>query len=42
MERSYSRIKQWRGLATRYDKYVVTYLGGFLLATLILTHRART
>lgn len=42
VERSYSRIKQWRGLATRYDKYAVTYLGGFLLATLILTHRART
>lgn len=42
VERSYNRIKQWRGLATRYDKYAVTYLGGFLLATLILTHRART
>lgn len=42
VERSYNRIKQWRGLATRYDKYAVTYLGGLLLATLILTHRART
>ena len=40
IERSFSRVKQWRGLATRYDKYAVTYLGGFLLAMVILTHRA--
>ncbi len=42
VERSFNRIKQWRGLATRYDKYAVTYLGGVLLAMLILTHRARS
>ena len=40
IERSFSRVKQWRGLATRYDKYAVTYLGGFLLGMVILTHRA--
>nr|WP_246297106.1 IS5 family transposase [Janibacter cremeus] len=40
VERSFSRAKQWRGLATRYDKYAVTYLGGVLLAMVILTHRA--
>lgn len=40
VERSFNRIKQWRGLATRYDKYAVTYLGGVFLAMLILTHRA--
>ena len=40
IERSFSRVKQWRGLATRYDKYAVTYLGGFTLAMVILTHRA--
>lgn len=40
IERSFNRIKQWRGLATRYDKYAVTYLGGIFLATIILTHRA--
>lgn len=40
IERSFSRLKQWRGLAARYDKYAVTYLGGVLLGTLILTHRA--
>ena len=39
IERSFSRVKQWRGLATRYDKYAVTYLGGFLLGMVILTHR---
>ena len=31
IERSFSRAKQWRALATRYDKYAVTYLGGVLL-----------
>lgn len=40
IERSFSRAKQWRALATRYDKYAVTYLGGFTLAMAILTHRA--
>ncbi len=40
IERSFSRVKQWRGLATRYDKYAVTYLGGVLLGMVILTHRA--
>ncbi len=41
VERSFNRFKQWRGLATRYDKYAVTYLGGFLLGMVILTHRAK-
>lgn len=41
IERAFNRLKQWRGIATRYDKYAVTYLGGVLLAMLILTHRAR-
>lgn len=40
MERSFNRLKQWRGVATRYDKYAVTYLGGVTLAMVILTHRA--
>jgi hypothetical protein len=34
------RLKQWRGIATRYDKYALTFLGGVLLATSIL--RVRT
>ena len=40
IERSFSRLKQWRGLAARYDKYAVTYLGGVILGAMILTHRA--
>lgn len=41
VERSFNRFKQWRGLATRYDKYAITYLGGVLLGLTILTHRAK-
>lgn len=41
IERTFARLKQWRGLATRYDKYAVTYLGGVLLAMIILNHRAK-
>jgi putative transposase len=41
VERSFNRFKQWRGLATRYDKYAVTYLGGVVLGLIILTHRAK-
>ena len=41
VERAFNRFKQWRGLATRYDKYAITYLGGVLLALTVLTHRAR-
>ena len=42
VERSFNRIKQWRALVTRYDKYAVTHLGGVLLAMVILTHHTRT
>ncbi len=39
VERGYNRLKHWRGIATRYDKYAVTYLGGVILAATILhTH----
>lgn len=31
VERGFGRLKQWRGVATRYDKYAVTFLGGVLL-----------
>jgi transposase len=41
VERSFNRLKQWRGLATRYDKYAVTYLGGVLVGLIVLTHRAK-
>ena len=42
VERSVNRFKQWRGLATRYDKYAVTYLGGVLLGLTVMTHQARS
>ena len=28
VERGFNRFKHWRGIATRYDKYALTYLGG--------------
>ena len=31
VERSFNRIKDWRGLATRYDKLAITYRGGVVL-----------
>ncbi len=36
VERGYLRLKQWRGIATRYDKHARTFLGGVLLAASIL------
>jgi len=35
IERGFGRLKQWRGIATRYDKYALTYLGGVLLAAIL-------
>jgi len=31
IERRFNRMKQWRGLATRYDKLAVTYRAGVVL-----------
>ncbi len=39
VERSYVRLKQWRGIATRYDKHARTFLGGVLLAAAIIHTR---
>ena len=36
IERSYEKLKQWRALATRYDKHAVIYRGGLLLAAILL------
>jgi transposase len=41
VERGFNRLKHWRGIATRYDKYALTYLGGVLLAAMITHHRIR-
>lgn len=32
IERGFGRLKQWRGIASRYDKYALVFLGGALLA----------
>ena len=39
IERGFNRLKHWRGVATRYDKYALTFLGGVTLATVITYHR---
>jgi transposase len=36
VERCFNRFKQWRGLATRYDKHALTYRGGLVLAAILL------
>jgi putative transposase len=41
VERSFNRLKHWRGIATRYDKYAITFLGGVTLASLITHYRVR-
>lgn len=35
VERGFCQLKQWRGLATRYDRYARNYLGGLTLAALL-------
>jgi transposase len=39
VERSYVRLKQWRGIATRYDKHARTFLGGVLFAAAVIHTR---
>lgn len=39
VERGFNRLKHWRGIATRYDKYALSYLGGVTLAAMITYHR---
>jgi transposase len=41
VERSYLRLKQWRGIATRYDKHARTFLGGVLLAAAVIYVKTR-
>lgn len=36
VERSYNQFKQWRGLATRYDKLAVIFRGGAILRSIII------
>jgi putative transposase len=39
VERSFGRLKQWRGIASRYDKYALTFLGGVLLGAILQFRR---
>jgi transposase len=36
VERSFNDYKQWRGLATRYDKLATTYRGGVALRAIVI------
>lgn len=36
IENGFAQIKQWRGLATRYDKLALTYRAGVLLRAITL------
>ena len=35
IERFFNRVKNWRGIATRYDKHAVVYRGGIVLAAIL-------
>ena len=39
VERGFLRLKQWRGVATRFDKHALTYLGGVILAATVIHYR---
>ncbi len=32
VERAFNTVKQWRGLATRYDKHALVYRGALIFA----------
>ena len=40
IERSFNLLKQWRGLATRFDKLALTYRGGTVLRAITIWLRA--
>lgn len=40
VERSFNVFKNWRGLATRYDKLALTYRGGVVLTAIVVWLRA--
>lgn len=36
VERAFNQLKQWRALATRYDKHALIYRGGLVLGSIVL------
>jgi hypothetical protein len=36
IERAFNKFKNWRGLATRYDKHALVYRGGMVLVLIVL------
>jgi transposase len=36
LERGFNRLKQWRGIATRYDKTARNYRTGIVIAAIVL------
>jgi transposase len=40
IERAFNQLKNWRGIATRYDKHALVYRGGVVLAAITLWLRA--
>jgi transposase len=36
VERAFNRLKQWRGIATRYDKQARNYRAGIVIASIVL------
>ena len=40
VERAFNKLKDWRGLATRYDKHALIYRGGMVLASIVLWLKA--
>jgi transposase len=36
IERAGNQLKNWRGIATRYDKHALVYRGGVVLASILL------
>lgn len=36
IERAFNQFKNWRAIASRYDKHAVTYRGGLVLAAIII------
>lgn len=40
VERSYENFKQWRGLATRYDKLAVIFRGAAILRSIVMWLRS--